>query len=139
MKELSFDTGLVTYNLNGAAQVTFNPTDISFVERLFNTFDALDKKQEAYKAEKDRTPDNKEIFDLARKWDEEMRGMIDAVFGEPVSETVFGGMNVYAMANGLPAWANLMLALMDETDTAYAREQKAMNPRLKKYLEKYHK
>lgn len=44
MKELSFETGLVTYDLNGLVQVTFNPTDSAFVERLFNAFDALDKK-----------------------------------------------------------------------------------------------
>ena len=27
MKDLTFETGLITYNLNGNAQVTFNPTD----------------------------------------------------------------------------------------------------------------
>jgi len=42
MKDLTFETGLITYNLNGNAQVTFNPTDSTFVERLFNTFDSLD-------------------------------------------------------------------------------------------------
>ena len=47
-KALSFDTGLVTFDLNGKASVTFNPTDSAFVERLFNTFDELDKKQDAY-------------------------------------------------------------------------------------------
>ena len=29
-----------------------------------------------------------------------MRGIIDGVFDAPVSEAVFGGMNVYAIANG---------------------------------------
>jgi MoxR-like ATPase len=32
---------------------------------------------------------------------------------------------------------NLLLALMDEMDAALVREQKASNPRLKKYLDKY--
>ena len=34
MKELNFDTGLVTYDLNGKVEVTFNPSDSNFVERL---------------------------------------------------------------------------------------------------------
>ena len=139
MKELSFATGLVTYDLNGAAQVTFNPTDSAFVERLFNTFDALDKKQEAYKAEVEKVADKREIFDSARRRDAEMRSMIDETMGQPVCEALFGGMNVYAMADGLPVWANLLLAVMDEVDTSFAREQKAANPRIQKYTAKYHK
>lgn len=139
MKELFFETGLVTYSLNGAAEVAFNPTDAAFVERLFHTFDALDQKQEAYKAEVERTADKREIFDVARRRDAEMRAMIDEVMGQPVCETLFGGMNVYAMADGLPVWANLLLAVMDEVDTTFAREQKATNPRIQKYTAKYHR
>lgn len=66
-----------------------------------------------------------------------MRTMIDETFGQPVCDGLFGPMNVYAMSDGLPAWANLMLAVMEEIDTAFAREQKATNPRLQKYLGKY--
>lgn len=139
MKELNFSTGLETYTLNGDVHVSFNPTDSAFVERLFNTFDSLDKKQEAYKDEIDRAGDKREIFNIARRRDSEMRGMIDEVFGEPICERLFGNMNVYALGDGLPAWCNLMLTMMDEIDTTFAREQKATNPRLKKYLDKYKK
>ncbi len=139
MKELNFETGLVTYNVNGAVQVAFNPTDFAFVERLFRTFDALDAKQDAYDAEVEKTADKRKIFDIARQRDGEMRAMIDEVLGQPVCEALFGGMNVYALSDGLPVWCNLMLALMDEVDTSYAREQKAANPRIQKYLAKYHR
>ncbi len=139
MKTLQFDTGLVTYDLNGAVQVTFNPTDSAFVERLFHTFDALDRKQDAYKAEVEKAAGSREIFDIARRRDEEMRVMIDEALGQPVCGALFGGMNVYAMADGLPVWCNLMLALMDEIDTSFAREQKATNPRIQKYTAKYHR
>lgn len=139
MKQLQFDTGLITYDLNGAAQVAFNPTDSAFVERLFRTFDALDQKQEAYKAEAERAAGSREIFDIARKRDEEMRTMIDEALGQPVCAALFGGMNVYALADGLPVWCNLMLALMDEIDTSFAREQKSANPRIQKYTAKYHR
>ena len=38
-----------------------------------------------------------------------------------------------------PVWCNLMLAVMDEIDTTFSREQKATNPRIAKYTEKYHR
>ncbi len=139
MKELNFDSGLVTYSLNGKCEVSFNPTDSNFVERLYSAFEELDKKQEGYKAQVEKMANKREIFDFARERDAEMRGIIDGVFDAPVSEAVFGGMNVYAIASGLPVWCNLILAIMDEIDTTFAKEQKSTNPRLQKYLNKYQK
>lgn len=138
MKELNIATGLKTYSLNGACEIAINPTDSAFVERLFRTFEALDQKQDAYKAEVEKAT-GREIFNIARKRDEEMRQMIDEALGNPVCEALFGGMNVYALADGLPVWANLLLAIMDEVDTTFAREQKLTNPRVEKYTSKYHK
>ena len=140
MKELNFETGLVTYSLNGGkCQLSFNPTDSNFVEKLFNAFDTLDKKQEAYKAEAEKNANKREIFETARKMDEEMRDIIRDAFGFDVCGAVFGDMNVYALADGLPVWCNLMLSVMDEIDTTFAREQKAQNPRISKYTKKYHR
>ena len=133
MKELNFDSGLVTYSLNGKCEVSFNPTDSNFVERLYSAFEDLDK------AQIEKMADKKEIFEFARERDAEMRGIIDGVFDAPVSEAVFGGMNVYAIANGLPVWCNLMMAVMDEIDTTFSREQKLTNPRISKYTAKYQK
>lgn len=42
-------------------------------------------------------------------------------------------------ANGLPVWCNLMMAVMDEIDTTFTREQKLTNPRISKYTAKYQK
>lgn len=139
MKELNFDSGLVTYSINGKAEVSFNPTDSNFVERLYNAFDDLDKKQEGYKARIEKMADEREIFEFARERDAEMRAIVDGLFETPVSDALFGGMNVYAVASGLPVWCNLMLAVMDECDTTFAREQKATNPRIAKYTAKYRK
>ena len=88
MKELVFDTGLVTFSLNGKCEVTFNPTDSDFVKRLFDAFDTLDKKNDSYKAEIEKIADKKQIFEIARQRDREMREIIDAVFESPVSELV---------------------------------------------------
>lgn len=64
---------------------------------------------------------------------------LTGAFGDAVCDVLFGGMNVYALANGLPVWCNLMLDVMDEIDSSFAREQKATNPKLQKYLNKYQK
>ena len=42
MAEIQFETGVVSYSLNGKVDVRFNPMDSGFLERLFSTFDALD-------------------------------------------------------------------------------------------------
>ena len=137
-KVLNFDDGLVQFDVNGKAAIIFNPTDSAFVERLYTAFETLDKRQDEYKARVEKIGDKRESFDLAKQQDAEMREIIDGVLG-PVSEPVFGGMNVYAMANGLPVWCNLLLAVMDEVDTTFSREQKATNPRVAKYTAKYHR
>lgn len=135
-KPIQLDLGIVTYRLNDAVEISFNPTDAAFVEKIYDTFDELDKKQESYRAEATKA-EKREIFELARKRDAEMREMVDTALGEKVCDALFGGINIYAMSGGLPLWANLLLAIMDEIDTTFAREQKLTNPRIKKYSEKY--
>lgn len=139
MKELNFESGLVTYSLNGKCEVSFNPTDSNFVERLYSAFEELDKKQDGYKAQIEKMSNKREIFDFARERDAEMRAMVDEAMGTPVCDALFGDMNVYALADGLPVWANLMLVVMDEVDTSFAKQQKLTNPRIAKYTSKYHK
>lgn len=139
MKELNFETGLVEYKINGGTVVRFNPTDSNFVKRLFDAYDLLDSKQDFYKRRVETMADKKEVFVFAKEQDEEMRGIIDGLFNEPVSDALFGGMNTYSLAEGLPVWCNLMFMLMDEIDTGFAREQKATNPRLEVYRKKWNK
>ena len=107
--------------------------------RILQREETLDKKQDAYKAEVEKTANKREVFETARKMDEEMRDIINDVFGFDICTALFGEMNVYALADGLPVWANLMLSIMDEVDTTFARESKATNPRISKYTKKYHK
>ena len=139
MKELNFDSGLVTYSLNGKCDVSFNPTDSNFVERLYSAFEELDKKQEGYKTQVEKMANKREIFDFARERDAEMRGIIDGVFEVPVSDAVFGGMNVYASAGGLPVWCNLMLAIIDQIDTRSLQERKGTSARIEQYTKRWKK
>ena len=138
MEEIKFSTGKREFRLNDQVSVAFNPTDSAFVEQIFNTFDELDRKQEEYKTEIEHA-DKWEIFNIARRRDTEMRDMIDSLFAKPVCTALFGTMNVYALADGLPVWCNLMLAVIDQIDTSFAAEQKKTNPRIAKYTAKWKK
>lgn len=137
MSTLSFETGLRAYSLNDACEVRFNPTDSSFAQRLFEAFETLEQKQEDHQRQAAALKEPREIFAFARERDQEMRELLDGVLGAPVCAALFGEMSLYAMAGGLPVWCNLLLAIMDEMDTALVQERKASSPRLKKYLDKY--
>ena len=115
MQELNFGDGIVTYTVNGKREVSFNPTDSNFVERLYLAFEDLDKKQEGYKTQIEKMGDKKLIFEFARERDKEMREIIDSVFGAHIADNLFGGMNVYALAEGVPVWCNFMLAVMTKS------------------------
>lgn len=137
MKELRFQSGQEEFDLNGKIKVQFNPTDSFFVEKLYKAFEQLDKKQEQRQKEVAGMTDLQQVFAFSREVDGEMRAILDGVFDAPVSEAVFGEMNVYSMADGLPVWCNLLLAVMEVIDATLAREQKATNPRIQKYTAKY--
>lgn len=139
MQELNFDSGIVTYNVNGKCEISLNPTDMAFAEKLFAVFAALDEKQERYREAAKKIADNKEMFVFCRTADAEMRELVNSVFDRDVCTPLFGGMNVYALASGLPVWANFLLSIMDIVDVTFAKEQKAINPRVNKYIQKYHK
>lgn len=136
MADIRFDTGLKEFTINGKATVTFAPTDMTFVEKVYTCLDNMDKKQEGYKAVAEQTTDEA-VFDLARQMDNEAREEINAVFGSDICSPVFGNMNVFTVADGLPVWANLMLAIIDQLDGAFAEEKKKTNPRIAKYTAKY--
>ena len=139
-KVLSFETGVKEYRLNDACSVRFNPTDTFFAERVFNTFDILEKKREGYHEQAKKMADTREIFDFMRERDKELRELIDGVFGVPVCDATYEGVNIVtAMSGGFPVWVNLFFAVIDELDTAFAREQKLTNPRIQKYMAKYGK
>ena len=47
MKQLDFSTGVQEYTLNGRVNVSFNPTDVVFLERLTQTRNALEENRNA--------------------------------------------------------------------------------------------
>lgn len=137
-KSLTFDTGVVEYDINGAAKARFNPTDTAFVERMYRVFDDLAEKQEEYQRRVDEIGDDgAAMFAYAAERDAEMRGEIDGLLGEGVSDALFPDMNCYALADGMPVWINLMFALAEEVEAAFGEEQAKGDPRVRKYSKKY--
>ena len=127
MEKFNFDTGMKEFEINDAVTVSFNPTDPETIKKIFDVFDSLDAKQAAYKAEIARCGETKEIFDIASRRDAEMR------------EVLFGTMNVYALADGLPVWCNLMLAIIDQIDTRSLQERKGTSARIEQYTKRWKK
>lgn len=136
MGEINFSTGLTEYSLNGRCQVAFNPTDGAFAGKLAKLFGELDEKQEAFRRELEQA-EGDALFDISRRMDGQMRDLLDGLFDKPICNELFGDMNVYALAGGLPVWANFLLALIDEMGESFAEQQRLSDPALEKHLAKY--
>lgn len=128
-KSLSFADNLVEYEINGRATVRFNPTDETFVAKLERAFGSLDGLQDELASDTG--------LDRFAQLDREMRETIDGLLGNGVADALFPDMNCYALADGLPVWMNLVLALVDEVGEAYEREFGKTDARLKAHSSKY--
>ena len=139
MNTLSFETGLQEFRLNEKCTVRFNPTDTNFIARIYDAFDALDKKQDDYRRRLDETEDPAELISMMKERDVEMREIIDKVFDSPICEPLFGSVSVFSMAGGSPIWANLFFAIIDVIDADIDTQTKMKNPKIEKYVRKYAK
>lgn len=139
MKELVFDSGIVSYSLNGKCEVSFNPADHAFAERFYSAIDEMGKLQDEYAKKAEALQNPGDAFSLAKERDAEMGKVLDGLFNAPVCEAVFGSMSLCAFANGFPVWLNLMLSILDEIEANIGDIQKQADPRIAKYKAKYQK
>lgn len=137
-KALNFDTGVIDYEVNGGVHIRFNPADVGFTEKFYNTFIELQDRQEEFqKRVAEVQDDNGELFAYARERDAEMRELIDGLFGEGVADGLFGDMNCYAIADGMPVWINFLFAVAEEIRDAYDEQGRKADPRLKQFDAKH--
>ena len=118
MNSLNLNLGLEDYLLAGKVTVSFNPTDMNFLERITRAFSELDALREEVRQSHEKIADDREVFPVARELDGKMRGILNDLFGKEICEPLFGSMNLFAFSGGLPVWANLMLAVTDEVQRA---------------------
>ena len=134
---IRFETGVKEFSLNDAVTVRFCPTDMDFIEKVFNVADTIDKRTEEYQERVKNLEDNRDVFDEARAIDGEIRDLLNSIFDMDICTPLFGSMSTFAAADGLPVWANLIFAIIDTLDGDFAEQKKRTNSRLKKYTAKY--
>ena len=166
MKDLRIATGVEEYRLNGKLTVHFNPTDVTFLERLRKTSETLSEWQNTLSSSQvshpshpsgvtnpqllrcSSSPDKtrsaglpsgngEELVSFANDLDAKMRAELDTLFDVPVCEELFGDVNLCASADGFPVWANLINALTETVEEAIRAELAAREKRIAKYTEKY--
>lgn len=140
-KKIAFDDGVIVYDVNGKLELPIRIADVYLIERIYNAFEELDKKQDEYRKTVESVKDNKALFDAAHKIDEEMRGYINEPFEMDVCSALFDHMSVYAISpnTGMPVWLNFMLAMLDEVQGTVSGAEAKANARLQKYVAKYKK
>lgn len=131
MTELN--TGVITrtYTVNGGAEISFNPSDITFVGDVFDLLKKMEQLQQEPVPE-----DSEQIFAFARKRDQEMRKAIDTVFGAGTCQRIFGRTNVFSPSGGVPVCLNFIMAVMDEIETASEQATK-LSPSIDAYVKKF--
>lgn len=138
MKELIIGSGKREYNLGGKVTVEFSPTDMDFVERAMGVMRTAEENQKAI-SEELKNADADQVFAIARRRDGEMRDLVNGLFGVDVCTPLFGTMNSFAISDGLPLWANVVMAVLDECYDNVPEEEKAVRYRIDKYTKKYQK
>ena len=130
--EIKVNTGLVTYNLGGKVEVEFNPTDIAFGDRIYRAIDALCAIQERAYPEETR-----DFLAFMMENDEEARDIIDGLFDKEVCRPLFGLVSVFALADGLPLWANLLMAILQQMKEGSDKRIKEVEKKIAKYTKDY--
>lgn len=111
MQSLRIDTGSIKLAINEDPNrvIEFNPNDISFIERFYGLITDFEEKEKEYTKRLEKLGKNKEVDSLGipKNLDEGlvilrdicdfMRGRIDHVFGEGVSQKAFGDANTLNM------------------------------------------
>ena len=77
------------------------------------------------------------MFPIVRELGTRMRDVMNELFGDDVCAPLFGSVNLFASSGGLPLWANLLLAITDEVQSAMKGELDQREKRIAKYVEKY--
>ena len=140
MATLSFETGIKTFDINGDPNrvVSFNPSDLNFIHRLYDGYMKLDALQRKYSLQADKAPEATKMMAIAHEADLEMRKIIDGIFAAPVSEIVFEGQATNAITgDGCPLWLGFLVAIMANCDETVTERENAKNPKLEALIAKY--
>ena len=132
--DIQVSTGTREFNLGGKVIIYFNPTDVTFLDRMRNTFAEMQKQQEEIANEISNADD---VFEACKRIDADMREKLNSIFAKDIVTPLIGDMNVYALADGLPIWANILTAIMKTIEDCVEEERSKSEAKIKEYTEKY--
>lgn len=137
----TIDAGAKTMELTDgkghSVEVEFNPYDTMLIGAILDATEKLDAIQA--KLAPLSMENWREYYTAAMEADKEMRVILDGIFDKPICEALFPRQTVFAIANGFPAWANLLCAVLEVMDAGLATEKKNAQNRIRKYSGKYKK
>ena len=139
---IQISTGMKTFTLVGddgnKVDIKMNPTDVNFAARLFDCFENLQTKAEAYKAQIESGElTDRETVELTTKVDMEMRDALEVIFRKDVVTPLIGDTNIYAASDGFPIWANIIISVRDRMDVELDEQMKKQSERIDYYTKKY--
>lgn len=121
--------------------VLIAPYDIFFLGKITEASEKLDGLHE--KLKNDAPNGDYESFARfyaeSREIDAEMRGIIDGIFNAEVCNTLFPTQSMFALAGGMPTWANILTCIIDQLDESLEGEKRKAQDRIRKYSAKYKK
>lgn len=139
MDNLSFETGVVEYSVNGGRTIKFNPSDVGFMDTLYSLVAKIDSIDKESQKKRDKQDDLAKLFDNFRNTDKKMRDAVDAVFGDGFCDDVFDGIRLVAVSDGITVLENFVFAVLDKMDESVHANIAVRNDRIKKYTDKYQK
>lgn len=138
--ELNFANGVQSYTVNGVKDaLRLNPSDAEMLRKVYLALKDLEGKQKEQAEAREKSGDIQAVFDRLHALDQEMRGVLDGLFGDGLCEKIFGEMSLYALADGFPVWENFLLAVIDLFDDSVKREAALSDKRIQKHVQKYHR
>lgn len=149
MNSIRIDTGIREYPVmdmegNVLTTVRLNPTDMNFIETVFNALEDIDRMYTGYQEEAkkiEKIEDDKEaciqMFDLTSNANVQIREKINNLFSTDICTPIIGGMSILTPADGFPLWANILFGFIDLFDAKLVEEKQKQNPRIEKYTKKY--
>ena len=117
--------------------------DVFLIGRIMEVADELDKLQDKMYAQSPaESADNAAyiaFYHAAQDIDREMRNAIDGLFDAPVCDTLFPRQSMFALGNGAPTWANILVSVIENMDSGLDSEKQKAQARIRKYSAKYKK
>jgi hypothetical protein len=147
--KLSFDDGYKTIEFNGDPNriIRINPTDMALVNRIASLEDNARAISEKYgnidfnsvnelKNLDSNDPDFEKMKKAAEtldKVEKSIRELIDSVFGQPVSNIVFGETNCISPAGGMPIYINFIRTIFDYIKQELEKQNAESEAKMSKY------